>query len=115
MLGTLMPQPDKDDAKVVRFWRRTIAGPVSGFLTKLLATFWGCIIAALLRVLAMWVVAYAMAFLFLAVRDENRVLVVMAAGLGEVAFANIITLLWKRFRAYSSKAWRLALPRIRRK
>ena len=110
----MMPT-DKDGTKAGRFWRRAIANPVSGFLTKLLATFWGCIIAALLGVLAMCVVAYAMAFLFLAVRDENRVLVVMAAGLGEVAFANIITLLWKRFRAYSSKAWRLASLRIRRK
>ena len=110
-----MPPPDKDGTKAGRFWRRAIANPVSGFLAKLLATFWGCIIAALLCVLAMWVVAYAMALLFFAVRDENRVLIVMAAGLGEVAFANIITLLWKRFRSYLSKAWRLALPRIRRK
>ena len=110
-----MPPPDKDDAKAGRFWRRAIASPVSGFLTKLLTTLWGCIIAALLCVLSMWVVAYAMALLFFAVRDEDQVLVVMAAGLGEVAFANIITLLWKRFRAYSSKAWRLASLRIRRK
>lgn len=110
-----MPPPDKDDTKAGRLWRRIIASPVSSFTTKLLDTFWGCIVAALLCVSAMWLVAFAMALLFFAVRDENRILIVMAAGLGEVAFANFITLLWKRFRFYLSKAWRLALPRIRRK
>ena len=110
-----MPPPDKDDAKAGHFWRRVVVSPVSSFLTKLLDTLWGCIVAALICVSAMWLVAYAMALLFFAVRDENRVLIVMAAGLGEVAFANFITLLWKRFRFYLSKAWRLAPLRIRKK
>lgn len=106
--------PDGDnDSKIRRLWRRKVICPTRSFLRKLFNTFLGFIIASLFYMSLMWAVAYAMALLFFAVRDENRVLVVMAAGLGEVTFANIITLLWKQFRFYLSQAWHRLLLRIR--
>ncbi len=106
--------PDGDNvSKVRQLWRRKVISPTRSFLKKLFNTLLGFIIASLFYMSLMWAVAYAMAFLFFAVRDENRVLIVMAAGLGEVAFANIITLLWKQFRFYLSQARRRLLLRIR--
>lgn len=109
-----MPTDGDNDSKVRQIWRRKVICPARSFLGKLFNTLGGFIIASLFYMSLMWAVAYAMALLFFVVRDENRILVVMAAGLGEVTFANIITLLWKHFRFYLSQARRRLLLRIRK-